>query len=211
MCGRYTLSVEPEWSELRIRVPDELLTRPRFNAGPGRPQLVVMRAPDGQLELAERPWGAHAGPRVVANARMESLGWPTWREHVARCVVPADGFVEWRKTKQGKEPLWFRRADRPGALLWFAGIMLPDGFVIVTTPPSADVQAVHDRMPAILPPGRVGAWLDDEWASAQRLLATAPAGLLSATAVSTRINSVANDDAACLEPAATAQDQLRLF
>ena len=85
-------------------------------------------------------------------------------------VVPADGFVEWRKTEQGKEPLWFRRADRPGALLWFAGLVLPDGFVIVTTPPSADVQAVDDRMPAILPPGRVGAWLDDEWLSAQRLL-----------------------------------------
>ena len=41
-------------------------------------------------------------------------------------------------------------------------------------------------MPAILPPGRVGAWLDDEWPSAQRLLATAPTGLLNATAISTR-------------------------
>jgi putative SOS response-associated peptidase YedK len=57
-------------------------------------------------------------------------------------------------------------------------------------------------MPAILAPKRVGAWLDSPWDEARQLLQPAPSGLLEAVRISTRINSVANDDRACLEPAA---------
>lgn len=200
VCGRYTLSEEPSWSELRIRVPDELLVKPRFNASPGRDQLVVLREGEDGLQLAERHWGARVGKRLAINARMESLGWPTWRDHLARCVVPSDGFVEWRKTDTGKEPMWLRRPEGGGRLLWMAGIVVDDGFVIVTTPPSKDLDGIHDRMPAILPPKRVGAWLDAGWAEARGMLGPAPAGLLEAVPVSSRINSVSNDDAGCLVP-----------
>ena len=81
-----------------------------------------------------------------------------------------------------------------------AGLLLEDGFVIVTTPPSRDLEILHDRMPAILPPKQVGAWLDAPWPAARSLLRPAPEGLLSATPLTSRINSPAHDDPACLTP-----------
>lgn len=211
MCGRYTLSELPEWSELHIRVPDELLVRPRYNAAPGAPQLVVTRDEGGQLTLGELRWGARAGQRLVQNARQESLGAPIWREHAgSRCVVPADGYVEWQKTPRGKQPLWLRDAAEPGRTLWLAGLVLPDGFVIITTPPSADVAEVHDRMPAILPRAAVETWLKGSWPAARALLATAPAGSLAAEPLGPRINSSVYDDPSCLSPP-EADAQLPLF
>jgi len=211
MCGRYTLSELPEWSELHIRVPDELLVRPRYNAAPGAPQLVVTRDEGGQLTLGELRWGARAGQRLVQNARRESLGAPIWREHAgSRCVVPADGYVEWQKTPRGKQPLWLRDAAEPGRTLWLAGLVLPDGFVIITTPPSADVAAVHDRMPAILQADRVEAWLCAPWSDARALLVPAADGSLTSQPLGSRINSSAHDDARCLD-APDADAQLTLF
>ncbi|MBK7774806.1 MAG: SOS response-associated peptidase [Sandaracinaceae bacterium] len=211
MCGRYTLSEMPEWSELHIRIPDELLLRPRYNAAPGAHQLVVTRDPGGQLTLGELRWGARAGQRMVQNARRESLGAPVWREHAgSRCVVPADGYVEWQKTPRGKQPLWLRDASEPGRTLWMAGLVLPDGFVIITTPPSEDVAAVHARMPALLGADVVDAWLSAPWSAARALLVPAPEGLLAARLLGARINSSLHDDARCLEAPEPAA-QLQLF
>jgi putative SOS response-associated peptidase YedK len=208
MCGRYTLSEMPEWSELHIRIPDELLLRPRYNAAPGAPQLVVTRNDGGELTLGELRWGVRAGQRMVQNARRESLGAPTWREHVgSRCAVPADGYVEWQKSPAGKQALWFRAAAQPGQTLWMAGLVLPDGFVIITTPPSADVVAIHDRMPAILPRDAVDTWLSGPWAEARRLLVPTPDGSLTARPLGGRINASTHDDPSCLEGPA----QLQLF
>lgn len=211
MCGRYTLSEMPEWSELHIRIPDELLLRPRYNAAPGAPQLVVTREPDGQLTLDELRWGVRSGTRLVQNARRESLGASVWREHVGeRCAVPADGYVEWQKTAGRKQPLWFRSAREPAQTLWMAGLVLPDGFVIITTPPSDDVATVHDRMPALLSWEDVDTWLTATWAAARALLVPAPAGSLVSRPLGARVNSSAHDDPSCLN-APEPDAQLPLF
>ena len=207
MCGRYTLSEMPEWSELGVRVPEGLLLAPRYNAAPGRPQLVIVRERGGGgLVLAEAPWGVRLGERFLINARRESLGGRAWRGHARRCVVPADGYVEWRPPAEGegarKVPVWLRRQGeakgKRAPLMYLAGLMMPDGFVVVTTPPSAQVAAIHDRMPAILPPRRVGAWLDAPPSALGELARPAPEGLLRARELGPRINAVAHDDAGCL-------------
>ena len=208
MCGRYTLSEMPEWSELGIRVPEGLLLAPRYNASPGRPQLVIVRDRDGGLALAEIPWGTRLGKNFVINARRESLGGRAWRDHPGRCVVPADGYVEWRPASEAegrdKVPVWLRRRNETASgrakLLYLAALALPDGFVVVTTPASPDVAAIHDRMPAILPPGRVGAWLDGPADALPELARPAPEGLLRTRELGTRISSPTHDDAACLAP-----------
>jgi putative SOS response-associated peptidase YedK len=201
----------PEWSELHIRIPDDLLLTPRYNAAPGAPQLVVTRDDDDGLVLEELRWGVRSGPRLVQNARRESLGAPLWREHLGeRCVVPADGYVEWQKTPEGKQPLWFRDSAAPGQTLWMAGLRLPDGFVIITTPPSEDVARVHDRMPALLPRDAVDTWLTATWPAARALLVPAPAGSLVSQPLGPRINSSAHDDPGCLA-APVAEAQLSLF
>jgi putative SOS response-associated peptidase YedK len=203
MCGRYTLSETPEWSDLGIQVPAELLVTARYNAAPGKPQLVVTRQPGG-LTLGERVWGAQLESGRVINARRESLGWATWRDHVARCAVPADGYVEWQAGPSGKQPLWLRSMDPAARTLFLAGLVLPSGFVVVTTPASSDVLPIHPRMPALLRADQLDAWLNLPFQQARALLRPAPSGSLTAVPLSTRINSVAHDDPACLQPASPA-------
>ena len=218
MCGRYTLSEAPEWSDLGIQVPEELLVAPRYNAAPGKAQLVVTRDA-GVLTLGERMWGARLESNRVVNARRESLGWATWRDHLARCVVPADGYVEWQAGATGKRPLWLRSVDPTARTLWMAGLVLTSGFVVVTTPASEDLQPIHPRMPALLSAKQMGAWLDLPFDQARALLKPAPKGSLTAVPLSTRINSVAHNDPACLQvvsaasfaPPAQASQQLDLF
>jgi putative SOS response-associated peptidase YedK len=218
MCGRYTLSEAPEWSDLGIQVPEELLVVPRYNAAPGKVQLVVTRDA-GALTLGERMWGVRLESKRVVNARRESLGWATWRGHLTRCVVPADGYVEWQAGATGKRPLWLRSTDPAASTLWMAGLVLPSGFVVVTTPASEDVLPIHPRMPALLSAAQMGAWLDLPFGQARALLQPAPQGALTAVPLSTRINSVAHDDPACLQvvsaasqaPPVQASQQLDLF
>ena len=135
-----------------------------------------------------------------------------------RCVVPADGFFEWTGTKDARQPVWYHAPD--DALLVFAGLYESwrnpaDGewrrtFTILTTNANEVVEPVHDRMPVVLPRDVVADWLhipadESEQASyakeVKALLKPAPAEMLVATEVSRRVNSVANDDEACLAPA----------
>lgn len=126
-----------------------------------------------------------------------------------RCVVPADGFFEWTGPKQARQPLWFHRPE--GGLIYFAGLYASwkpgdqweRTFTIVTTEPNALMAPIHDRMPVILSDDVIDHWLDpavkDE--DLLRSLLVAPLEeLLIATPVSPRVNSVKNDDPACLEP-----------
>jgi putative SOS response-associated peptidase YedK len=159
------------------------------------------------------------------NARAESLAdRSAFQRPLARgrCLVPADGFYEWADRPGGgaRIPHWIHHAR--GGVLAFAGLRerwfgaggragrdatpAPEPalrtFAIVTTAPNAAVAPLHDRMPAVLPPTAWDAWLDPETpvAEALALLAPAPEGLLAARAVSTRVNRVENDDAACIAP-----------
>jgi len=124
--------------------------------------------------------------------------------------VPADGFFEWTGTKDARQPLWFHRRD--GGLLLFAGLYeswepapgeRQRTFTIVTTGPNELMAPVHSRMPVILTEEAVEEWLNpgrEDVDELSRFLVPAPEGLLIATPVSQRVNSVKNDDPACLEP-----------
>jgi putative SOS response-associated peptidase YedK len=154
------------------------------------------------------------------NARVEGLhGRPVFKQGVLRhrCLVPADGFLEWRKQGKQKQPIWYHRAD--GHPFVFAGLydrwFPPDDaggqltFTILTRGAGPEVRDVHDRMPVILPdaPDLWEAWLGAaDLASPddlERLLAAFEGSRLPlvATPVSSRVGSVKNDDPACLAPA----------
>jgi putative SOS response-associated peptidase YedK len=110
-------------------------------------------------------------------------------------VVPADGFYERTGEKGHKRPLWFHRPD--GKLLFFAGLVDDAGtFVIVTTPAAGPVLEMHDRAPVMFAAAKARTWLAN---------GGSPKGVavkLAGVEVSPRANSVANDDAGLLEPAA---------
>jgi len=197
-----------------------LLYHPRYNVAPGQLHPVLRGQPEGPCaRLVFAHWGMLArGPSrpPSINARAETASvQPAFRAAFStrRCVIPADGFFEWQNQPEGRRPLWFHRRD--GNLLLMAGLYddpRPDGdapvrFVILTTAPNQLVAPVHDRMPAILSPEEAAAWLREP---TQDFLHAAPEDLLVATPVSLRVNSVKNDDPACLAPP-PAPAQLDLF
>jgi putative SOS response-associated peptidase YedK len=151
------------------------------------------------------------GNRLI-NARAETIErTPAFREAYRRrrCLVPADGFFEWRKEGKTRQPLLIRRKDQ--APFAFAGLWerwrQPDGQIlrscsIVTCPANALVAAVHDRMPVILDPGDFERWLDPEATDGRTLLHPCPDDWLEAYEVSPRVNSPANDDPECITPLA---------
>jgi len=164
MCGRFAiLSPAAELlAALGAEGGAELLARARTNVAPSQVVPVVRNlAPRAFAPLA---WGlvpawAEGRPafRPLINARAESLAQkPSFRGalRARRCLVPADGFYEWRREGLARDarrqPFFIRRRDRrPFA---FAGLWEGGTFTLVTCAPNALVAPIHDRMPVILPP-----------------------------------------------------------
>jgi putative SOS response-associated peptidase YedK len=128
-----------------------------------------------------------------------------------RCLIPADGFYEWKKEGKEKRPFFFgSRDEEPFAFagLWETWID-PDGnavesAAIITCAANEKVTPIHDRMPVIVPPERHDAWLDAakvDAAEAAALIGPAPNDFLKAYEVSTRVNSYQNDGPENLAPA----------
>ena len=138
---------------------------------------------------------------------------PTFRNSFKRrrCLVPADGFYEWKATGQKhKQPFVIRPVD--GKPLAFAGLWdrwhSPAGetlerMTIVTTAANDLMRRLHERMPVILPPEHFALWLDPACQKAAlltSLLMPCPDALLSVTPVSTFVSNARNEGPRCLEP-----------
>ena len=214
MCGRFSLGVDTdrlvaEFGLAEVATPHA----PRYNIAPTQPVPAVVRAPGG-LRMGSLTWGLAGrapgvGRRPLINARAETVDRlptfaPSFRRR--RCWVLADGFYEWRKDQDGKRtPYHVALPDgRPFA---FAGLWSPgdgDGeapsCALITTRPAPAIAHIHDRMPVILGEDRER-WLDPGADPARLLDLLAPYdGPLLTYTVSTRVNSVANDDPACRRP-----------
>jgi putative SOS response-associated peptidase YedK len=221
MCGRMTLA----WSDLdEVAAALEAtydedaraLYRPRYNIAPtDRHPVLVLR--DGARRLTVAGWGFAAGPKrpPLFNARSETAALrDSFRAAFAghRCIVPADGFYEWSGPKDARQPHWIHRGD--GRLLLMAGLYQGGAgegprFSVLTTGPNQTIARLHDRMPVILEPGDIDGWLRE---GTPKLLAPAGDDVLTTQPVSTRVNSVKNDDPGCLlPPQIEAPRQLRLI
>ncbi|MEO7093657.1 MAG: SOS response-associated peptidase [Polyangiales bacterium] len=229
MCGRFTLTIlEPEEIArlLGIDPSPEFVAhhRPRFNVAPTDDHWVVRIGSRAQRELVPATWGFGQGKRIntrVENARARTMLRDPAAGH--RCLVPADGFLEWMGDKGDRRPLWFHRAG--GGLVLFAGTCSEGSngfqFSILTTEPNALVARVHDRMPVVIPVSDADRWLTaTDPVDVAAMLRPPPDDALLATEVSKRVNVVGNDDPACLAapepqaappPTSKPTKQLRLF
>jgi len=219
MCGRYSITtpVEAMRALFRFVGPPPNLA-PRYNAAPTQALPVVRRdGADDERSLAMLHWGlipSWARDEKIAsrliNARAETLAdKPSFRSAFAkrRCLVPADGFYEWRNEKGRKQPYRIRRPD--GSVFAFAGLWeswsgKPDPvetFTIVTTEAAPSIAAIHPRMPVILPEAAYRIWLDPT-ADRHRLqdLLRPYDGPLESYAVGSRVNTPATDDPSCFDP-----------
>jgi len=158
------------------------------------------------------------------NAKSESAATkPAFRDPLKfrRCLIPADGFYEWRRTSTGKQPFCFEVNE--GELFAFAGLW--DAWKnaegqwiktcsILTTVPNAITATIHDRMPVILHPDTYDIWLDpgmQNVAAISELLKPFDARLMRCYPVSTRLNHVANDDPECSRRVEPVQAHNSLF
>lgn len=175
---------------------------------------------DGERLLGTMRWGliphwARDGKNPQINARAESIATkPMFRDSFSRkrCLLPADGFYEWEPKERGRTPHWVHRSD--GLPMAFAGVWatwrdpagdcLVRSCAIVTTRAEGVVSAIHDRMPVALDPTVWDAWLDrsiTDPAQAEGLIRPIDPALITAHPVSSRVNSVRNDDPGLCHPA----------
>lgn len=227
MCGRYSLfspmDAIGELFDIVDMPADPLgLLAPRYNIAPTQ-QVAIIRAADAGRRLDLVRWGLvpawrqtpSDGPPCI-NARSESVASkPSFSAafNRRRCLVPANGFYEWRTEGKQKQPFFFH-VDQMMPLC-FAGLWEEwsggenenldhlTSTAIITTNANPIVQPVHPRMPVILAPTSFDAWLDpnNDTRTALALLAqTEASGLLLARPVSRRINKTANEGAELIEP-----------
>lgn len=153
MCGRYGLYATAEELREMFRFLQSVLPEKAtplelpfesYNITPGE-QILVFGPEPVRLHWGLKPSWAK---RLLINARAETIAAkPTFR-HAMRCLIPASGFYEWKKTGQGKHPCFIHRPDsRPFA---FAGLCEAGECAIVTTAANDLMRPIHDRMPVIV-------------------------------------------------------------
>ncbi|UCE85403.1 MAG: SOS response-associated peptidase [Deltaproteobacteria bacterium] len=229
MCGRFTLTSSGQELAQRFELGEVPTLAPRFNIAPSQ-DVAIVRQPAGTagrlLEL--RRWGLvprfARDPRIgnrMINARSETLHERrAFRDafRKRRCLVPADGFFEWRRRGGVAQPYYIRRVSNgPFA---FAGLYehwegpegaCVDSCTVITTDANARIRAVHERMPVILDPAAFALWLDPAVDAAERLaplLAPCPDDWLELHPVSPRVNDPTWDAPSCIEPTAELQGSL---
>ncbi|KPQ20072.1 MAG: hypothetical protein HLUCCX10_00460 [Algoriphagus marincola HL-49] len=216
MCGRYSLSKSK--IELEERFQAEMLTdfKPRYNIAPT--QLVPVVTSQSPKGFSFFYWGITPEfgrnkpvSQKLINAKAESVHQKmTFKSSFKqrRCIIPADGFYEWKKLGK-KTSIPHRFTLREGGLFSFAGIWdeyeTVDGenqhtFLILTTEPNELVSEVHDRMPVVLTQETEKKWLNNysEEEELLEILKPFSANEMLSYPVSTLVNSVKNDSPALI-------------
>jgi putative SOS response-associated peptidase YedK len=191
---------------------------PRYNIAPTQPIPVVLME-NGTCEFHLMRWAFLPGwvkdPRnfsILINARAETVTEkPAFKNAIRRrrCLIPADGYYEWRPDDKLKRPLFIY--PRNGQPIAFAALWEswngPNGeevdtVAIITTEASEDLRALHHRMPVVISPDNFEFWLDcrvETEASPLDLLRPAPQGTFDWYEVSMKVNRVVNDDAGLVQ------------
>lgn len=219
MCGRYTLQ-DPEAVAEAIRAlgaaPHDIPRR--YNGAPTQQMPVVIQKAEA-LEQVILKWGIvpffarkEAKPLQLINARSETaVEKPSFRQGIQkrRCVIPADGFFEWKRHPDGKSKTPYYIRLKGGRPFWIAGIYeeeaapIPAGFLLLTTGPNALMEPIHDRMPVILTEEEARDWVRPGAITPESVAKACdsfPADQMEATPVSSVVNNARNDVPECVVP-----------
>jgi putative SOS response-associated peptidase YedK len=233
MCGRYRLSRRKQLIEEYFDTAAwEEDWQPRYNIAPTQPVPVIRQHPKEPVrQISLMRWGLiphwAKEPSIATstiNAKSETAAAkPAFRDPLKfrRCLIPADGFYEWKRTVKAKQPFSFEIED--GELFAFAGLWAgwkdaSGNWIktcsILTTTPNALTATVHDRMPVILDPESYDLWVDpgmQNVAAISELLKPYDASQMQLYPVSSRVNHVTNDDEECSRRVEITEAQNRLF
>jgi putative SOS response-associated peptidase YedK len=222
MCGRYTQTAAFDELALRfgITVEDTALEdqAPRFNVAPSQSVPIVV-ARNGGRQLVMAKWGFHPVWMKVStlapiNAKAETVTTSRMFQSAVkhhRCLIPADGFYEWKPVpgQRRKQPYYLRL--KGGGLFAFAGLYTPADTAanqpatcaIITTTSNDLVASIHDRMPVILEPADEGRWTDarvTEPAAVLPCLRPLPAQRMEGYPVSALVSSPGNEGPRLVQP-----------
>lgn len=221
MCGRSSLTKTEKELEERFQATfyTEDLERynplPNFNVAPTHVMPVITN--QDPYHFRPMRWGLipfwakdqKVGYKMI-NARIETLEDKTFKQSLEkrRCIVPLDGFYEWKTTGKKKKP--YRIVVEHGKLFAVAGLWekwkspqgeIVESFTLITQPANKMMSGIHDRMPAILLPGQERLWIDPSLSAkeAMQLIIPYPDEEMSAYAVSDRVGKVSENDAGLIE------------
>lgn len=240
MCGRFVSATPPDQlaryfgAESMVEAPEGPESFGNYNVAPTQGVHTIYET-QGHRRLDTFHWGLvpfwAKDPKIgskMINARAETLAVKnSFKRPFAkrRCIIPADGFYEWKKIEghKRKQPIYMTTID--GSPFAFAGLwevwndennLDDDGeplelfsCTIITGPPNEKVSAVHDRMPVMLPPDSWDSWLDrdnHDVDALQELLVPAPSELIKLRTVSTAVNSVRNNGPSLIDDAPPVND-----
>lgn len=220
MCGRFTITVTLEELITHYLIDDSKIAtlKPNYNVAPMHNVPAVI-ASDAGKRLGELRWGLvpfwakddKIGSKMI-NARAETVAEkPAFKRLLKskRCIIPADGFYEWKKDGTSKQPYRILMSD--GSLFSFAGLYDtwedPEGkklstCTIITTTPNSLMEDIHDRMPVILRPEDEADWLgrdNDDVESLLKLLKPYDAAKMRAYKVPSAVGNVRNNSKELLE------------
>ena len=211
MCGRFTLSHQIHEVLQTFELDANLDVNPSFNIAPTQ-SIVVIHHESGEITASSMRWGLvpfwmKTFPKnaPMINARAETLSEkPAFRAAYKkrRCLIPADGFYEWKKLDHGKQPYYIYSPGRQ--LFAFAGLwerwsqegLTVDSCSIITTHANKDMEQIHHRMPVIIPTGQYNNWLTAEDPTP---LLSAFTGTLKMHPVDPYVNKPANNTKKCIE------------
>ena len=225
MCGRFTLRTPAAQMLEVFNLVEMPALAPRYNIAPTQLVICIRTVADDpkSREAVQMQWGLipfwakdiAIGNQMI-NARAETVAEkPAFRAAFSkrRCLIPADGFLEWQKLSTGKKQPWLMEmADhQPFAFAGLWEYWTPKGestlkpvisCSIITTSANDDMSVLHDRMPAILPIEVWATWLNPTASATQcnTLLKPLENGLLTKTCVSNNVNRPFPDNAECLQP-----------
>ena len=223
MCGRFVQNFNldnlHQNFNIRTSAPD---VTPNYNVAPTQEILAIIKH-DNENTLEKLHWGLvpfwakdiSIGTRMI-NARSETVAKKASFRHPfkkRRCLIPANGFYEWKGEKGSKQPfyvfipsrepfsfagLWETRADKDSDEK-----PVYKSCTIITTEASESIHEIHHRMPVILDPGFYEKWLNTEIQDPKELEAILQDGTIREIKyypVSTFVNSVKNNTPECIKP-----------
>jgi putative SOS response-associated peptidase YedK len=219
MCGRFVraVSLEDIADEFGVDKPDIDLS-PSHNIAPSQNIAIIKN--EEKRSLAISKWGLvpswakdpAIGHKMI-NARSESIAEkPSFKSSFKhhRILIPANGFYEWKREGKIKSPYYIRLKSR--SCYGFAGLVSywksPEGeqictSCIITTSANDLIKPIHDRMPVIIRKKDEDLWLDGEEQDKNALLALLKpysSDEMDYYAVSTMVNSPANNSPECIKP-----------
>ena len=219
MCNRYRLTHSKSYLAERFQATDEtgeIEDHPRYNIAPTQ-RVITVRKEHGKKSrhFTTMRWGLipywatdiSIGDRTF-NARSETVtSKPAFRELIQtkRCLIPTEGFYEFKKMGSVKQPYCFEVGE--GEVFALAGLWdqwtSPEGEIIesctiLTTDPNSLVEDLHNRMPVIVPPDKYGVWLDPDvmnFEAIRDILKPYDANQMRRYPVNRKLNNSKNDDA----------------